>query len=48
LALTGALRRGDFLILDNTRVHHAKVAGSIVEGMLSIVGVRLVVLPAYK
>jgi hypothetical protein len=44
----GALRCSDFLILDNARVHHAKVAGDIVESMLALAGIHLVFLPAYR
>jgi hypothetical protein len=46
--VAGALQRGDLLILDNARVHHAKVAGSIVGNMLGVAGIRLVFLPAYR
>jgi hypothetical protein len=40
--------RGDYLVLDNARVHHAEEAGALLKIILDIAGVRLLYLPAYR
>lgn len=42
------LKRGDILVLDNARIHHAAEASVPVANMLDLAGVRLCFLPAYS
>ena len=44
----GALRQGDFLILDNARVHHAVDSRPHIQALLGLHGVQLRFLPAYS
>jgi len=44
----GALVAGDYLVLDNARVHHAKEANKFLVPLLDLAGVRLIFLPAYR
>ena len=44
----GALTAGDYLIMDNARVHHGGEAAPIVKRLLAAAGVQLIYLPAYS
>lgn len=44
----GALVAGDFLVLDNARVHFAAEIQQDIEDLLYITGVKLMFLPAYS
>ena len=44
----GALGAGDFLVMDNARIHHAADSAQIVDGLMLAIGARLLFLPAYS
>ena len=48
LVTEGALQDGDYLVLDNARVHDAAATKEFVAAILRVHGVRLRFLPAYS
>ena len=44
----GALVPGDFLILDNARIHHGNDVFPIIKRLLDLKGVQILYLPAYS
>ena len=44
----GALQDGDYLVLDNARIHHATETAPIVTALLAMHGVQIRFLPAYS
>ena len=44
----GALVEGDYLILDNARVHHAQSTNVLLESLLNLHGIQMRFLPAYS
>jgi len=45
---TGALVRGDFLVIDNATVHNGWDSSDVMQDVLSVAGVTLIFLPAYS